>query len=222
MASINPPIKSKDLETGSFYFIRSKVDFTSPPGEDGPLQFVKKSIKKEYRGGSWNDRYEETNWQTSDNPSKKLTLIQNNWYYFKFSNGKDGYFTYPTVEDIRPEKLRIEEFEPVYNLEQYSLYYVRRKSDFESPVYPDDRGFAKLLQFLGVSPQDESVFIFEQAEENEFRKRTIGVKKDMCYYFSPSAQLDKIPSHANLNGLLYRKRTRTYKSKNKRSKSRRN
>jgi hypothetical protein len=221
----NPPVDPKDLKIYNFYYIRSKVDFTSPPGYNGPLQFQNISMKKEWLGGTWNDRYKETNWETLEDPPKKLALVQNNWYYFKLFNGEGAYFTEPTVEDIRPLRLRIEKYAPVYNLEQDSLYYVRRKSDFESPEYPISSDFKKPLKFLGYklnNIEQPSIFSFKQINVNQ-SLRTIDINKDYFYYFLPTANLDDVPSRKELEWpLQYRKRARTYKRKNKRSKSRRN
>jgi len=221
----NPPVNPKDLQKYDFYYIRSKVDFTSPPGEDGPLQFIKSKMKQEWLGGTWNNRYMETFWENKKNTKDPINLIQNNWYYFKFSNGEGGYFTEPTVEDIRPLRLRIEEYTPVYDLEQYSLYYVRRKSDFESPEYPISSDFKKPLEFLGYklnNIKQPSIFSFKQINVNQ-SLRTIDINKDYFYYFLPTANLDDVPSRKELEWpLQYRKRARTYKRKNKRSKSRRN
>ena len=209
MASVNPPIKPEELIEGNPYYIRSKVDFVSPPGEDGPLIFLKREMKKEWLGGTWNNRYRETVWENKKGDPTKL--IQNNWYYFNSE---------PSTEDILPAKLRIEEYTPVYDLDQYALYYVRRRSDFEAPGYPDDSNFTKPLQFLGFHPQNDSFFSFNEVS----RKRRIDIPKDNFYYFLPSENLDGIPSHKNLEWRLqYRKRGRTNRNKKiNRKKSRKN
>ena len=211
MASVNPPIKPEELIEGNPYYIRSKVDFVSPPGENEPLIFLKREMKKEWLGGTWNNRYRETVWENKKKGGDPTKLIQNNWYYFNSE---------PSTEDILPAKLRIEEYTPVYDLDQYALYYVRRRSDFEAPGYPDDSNFTLPLQFLGFHPQNDSFFSFNEVS----RKRRIDIPKDNFYYFLPSEKLAKIPSHNNLEfRLQYRKRARTNRNKRMdRKKSRKN
>jgi len=210
MASVNPPIKPEELIEGNPYYIRSKVDFVSPPGEDGPLIFLKSKMKQEWLGGTWNNRYMETFWENKKKGGDPTKLIQNNWYYFNSE---------PSTEDILPAKLRIEEYTPVYDLDQYALYYVRRRSDFEAPGYPNESNFTKPLQFLGFHPQDNSFFSFNEVS----LKRRIDIPKDNFYYFLPSENLKNIPSHTKLGRLQYRKRARTNRNKRMdRKKSRKN
>jgi len=211
MTSANPPVKPEELIEGNPYYIRSKVDFVSPPGENEPLIFLKREMKKEWLGGTWNNRYRETVWENKKKGGDPTKLIQNNWYYFNSE---------PSTEDILPAKLRIEEYTPVYDLDQYALYYVRRRSDFEAPGYPDDSNFTKPLQFLGFHPQNDSFFSFNEVSRN----RRIDIPKDNFYYFLPSENLDNIPSHNSLEfRLQYRKRARTNRNKRmERKRSRKN